>query len=57
MEINEVMQLVNKCTDDKCVKIISQNYMVSQVFITLFIGIFMCLSIFIICKYFTKFLK
>ena len=55
MDSNELMQLINKCTDNECIKTVSQNYMLSQVFIALFSGIFICLGLFILCKYFARY--
>lgn len=52
---DKVIQLINKCTNDDCVKIVSQNYMISKIIITLFSGIFICLGLFILCKYFVKY--
>ena len=57
MEIENVMKLIDKCKSDTCVSNITQKYMISQVFVVLFTGMFICLGLFIICKYFTKFLK
>lgn len=57
MEIENVMKLIDKCKSDICVSNIAQKYMISQVFVVLFTGMFFCLGLFIICKYFTKFLK
>ena len=57
MDSNELMQLINKCTDNECIKTVSQNYMLSQVFIALFTGIFICLGLFILCKFFIKYFE
>lgn len=32
MDSSDLMQLVNKCTNDECIKTVSQNYMLSQIF-------------------------
>ena len=57
MEIEDIMKLIDKCKSDTYVSNITQKYMISQVFVVLFTGMFICLGLFIICKYFTKFLK
>lgn len=57
IDSSDLMQLVNKCTNDECIKTVSQNYMLSQVFVTLFTGIFICLGLFILCKYFVKYFE
>lgn len=50
-----LLSVVSKCTNDSCVKIVSQNYMISKIFIILFLGIFLCLGLFILCKYVIKY--
>ena len=55
MDNKILLNVVSKCTNDECVRIVSQNYMISKIFITLFLGIFLCLGLFILCKYFVKY--
>ena len=57
MGSNELMQLINKCKDSECIKTVSQNYMLYQIFTGLFTGIFICLGLFILCKYFIKYFE
>ena len=57
MDSSNLVQLINKCKDSECIKIVSQNYMLSQVFIALFSGIFICLGLFILCKFFIKYFE
>lgn len=55
MDDKILLSIVSKCTNDNCVRIVSQNYMISKILITLFTGIFLCLGLFILCKYFAKY--
>lgn len=57
MDSSDLVQLINKCKDSECIKTVSQNYMIYQIFIGLFIGIFICLGLFILCKYFMKYFE
>lgn len=57
MDNSDLMQLINKCTDNECIKAISHSYMLSQIFTALISGIFICLGLFILCKYFVKYFK
>lgn len=57
MDSNELIQLINKCTDNECIKTVSQNYMLYQIFTGLFTGIFICLGLFILCKFFIKYFE
>ena len=57
MDSSDLVQLINKCTNSECIKTVSQNYMLYQIFIGLFTGIFICLGLFIVCKYFIKYFK
>lgn len=54
MTSNNLIHLLNKCSDNECVKVVSQNFMLSKVFGILFAGIFICLGLFILCKYFKE---
>lgn len=57
MDSSDLVQLINKCTNSECIKTVSQNYMLSQIFTSLISGIFICLGLFIVCKYFIKYFK
>ena len=57
MDSSDLVKLINKCTDNECVKAVSQNYMLSEIFSNLMIVIFVCLSLFIIFKYSIKYFK
>ena len=57
MDSSDLVQLINKCKDSECIKTVSQNYMLYQIFMGLFVGIFICLGLFILCKYFMKFFE
>ena len=55
MDDKILLSILSKCTNDNCVKVVSQNYLISKIFIILFLGIFLCLGLFILCKYFVKY--
>lgn len=53
MDSSDLVQLINKCKDSECIKTVSQNYMIYQIFI----GLFICLGLFILCKYSMKYFE
>lgn len=57
MDSSNLVQLINKCKDSECIKTVLQNYIIYQIFIGLFTGIFICLGLFILCKYFMKYFE
>ncbi len=57
MDSSDLVQLLNKCKDSECIKTVSQNYMLSKIFVTLFSGLCICLGLFILCKFFVKYFE
>lgn len=57
MDSSDLVQLINKCTNNECIKTVSQNYMLSQIFTALILGIFIYLGLFVLCEYFVKYFE